>query len=563
MAEVLIYLAQRAGQVVGRDELLTAVWPRVVVGDDALTQAIIKLRKALGDDPRRPTYIETLAKRGYRLIAPVARVSERGMAFTPPPTAAPVEVAPSPPTETPPPVAAPVQAVALPPTEAPPPSAAASTQRNWRRIVIGGSLAALATGLAISIHQGWLWPAGRDTAPRAVADTVPVLVVLPLSNQSGDPQREFFSDGVTEDIIHALGRYSGLRVISSNSVQQFKQRKLTPQIVKDELGARYVVSGSVREADGQVRVTVELSNAETSRVLWSQRFEREGGGVFEIQDSIVQNIVGALAVKVTKLEHDRAATRAPSRLEAYDLVLLARSLEARAERAANRQARALIAKARELAPDYAMVYVVDSKLEYQRGDLGWFEDPAQSMRLAERAARHALTIDDPGANAHAHALLSRIHSQRGEFDQALMAADRAIALNPSDAFIVEARAETLLMLGRTDEAIVLAERALRLDPVGRYSPVKHHLPLAYFVAGQYARALAACDASLANYPSIPFLHAMRAATLVRTGQLEAARQSAAEVRRLQPNFPAAQFGNRFVVPATRERLQAALREAGL
>ena len=244
-------------------------------------------------------------------------------------------------------------------------------------------------------------------------------------------------------------------------------------------------------------------------------------------------------------------------------MLLARSLEARAERAANRQGRAQIAKARELAPDYAMVYVVESKLAYQRGDLGWVADPAHSITLAERAARHALTIDDPGANAHAHALLSRIHSVRGEFEQALAEADRATALNPSDTFIAEARAETLLMLGRTDEAIVLAERALPLDPAGRYSPNKHHLTLAYFVAGRYAQALAACEAALANYPGIPFLHAMRASILAQTGRIEEARHSAAEVRRLQPNFPAADFGNRFVAPTTRERLQAALRQAGL
>lgn len=563
VAEVLVYLAQRAGQVVSRDELLTALWPRVVVGDDALTQSIIKLRKALGDDPKRPTYIETLAKRGYRLIAPVARVSEVRVV---PPAAAPVEVAAPPPTKAPSPqVAATIEAAASPPTEAPAPAALPNRRKPWRRAVIGGGLVALtlATGVAVSIHRGWLSPVASDNAPRAVAETMPVVAVLPLTNQSGDPQREFFSDGVTNDIIHALGRYSGLRVISSNSVQQFKQREATPQMVRDKLGARYVVTGGVREAGGQLRVAIELSDAETSRVLWSERFERQGGGVFEIQDSIVQNIVGALAVKVTKLERDRAATRPPSRLEAYDLVLLARSLEARNERVANRQGRALIAKARELAPDYAMVYVVDSKLEYQRGDMGWFEDPALAMTLAERSARRALTIDDPGANAHAHALLSRIHSQRGEFDQALAEADRAIALNPSDAFIAEARAETLLMLGRTDEAIVLAERALRLDPAGRYSPVKHHLTLAYFVAGRYAEALAACDASLSSHPGIPFLHAMRAAILAQAGRLEEARQSAAEVRRLQPNFPAADFGSRFVAAATRERLQAALRQAGL
>lgn len=543
-AEVLVFMAQRAGQVVSRDELLTAVWPGVVVGDDALTQAVIKLRKALGDDAKRPAYIETLAKRGYRLIAPVGRVTEAGAA--------------------PPPI--PSNAAAISALASSPQAAASPARPKPRRLaMLGGSLAALALValLSFGIHRGWPWPIGSDNAPRATTETLPVVAVLPLSNQSGDPKRDFFSDGVTDEIIHALGRYSGLRVISRNSVQQFKQREATPKIVNSELGARYVVTGSVREADGQLRVAVELSDAQTARVLWSERFDREGGGVFEIQDSVVQNIVGALAVKVTKLERDRAATRPPSRLEAYDLVLLARSLEGKAQRSANRQGRALIARARELAPDYAMVYVVESELELQRADLGWMEDPAHGLLLAERAARQALSIDDPGANARAHAKLARIHAIRGEYERALAESERARALNPSDTFIAEAHAETLHWLGRSNEAVKLFESALRLDPAGRHSPVRHSIVGAYFAAGRYPEALAACDRALADHPDLPFLHTMRAAILAQAGRLEEARQSVAEVKRLQPNFPIAEFGNRFADPAVKARLQAALRKAGL
>jgi TolB-like protein/DNA-binding winged helix-turn-helix (wHTH) protein/Tfp pilus assembly protein PilF len=549
VAEVLVYLAQRSGQMVSREELLSAVWPGVVVGDDALTQAVIKLRKALGDDARRPAYIETLAKRGYRLIAPVARVAEAdtGASVAPPPVVAAVGSAPS-------------------PAELGPRAAASPMRREPRRsALLAGAVAALilGTGLAVGVHRDWPWPIGGDNPPRATAETLPVVAVLPLGNQSGDPRREFFSDGVTDDIIHALGRYSGLRVISRNSVQQFKQREATPQIVRDELGARYVITGGVREGDGQVRISVELSDAQTARVLWSERFEREGKAVFEIQDSIVQSVVAALAIKVTKLESDRAATRPPSRLEAYDLVLLARSLEAKAQRAANRQGRALITKARELDPDYAMVYVVASELEVQRADLGWMEDPAQGLMLAERAARHALTIDDPGANARAHAMLARIHTFRGEHERALAESERARALNPSDLFIAEIRGQTLLWTGRGNEAVALLESALRLDPAGRNSPVRHVIVLAYFVAERYPEALAACERALADHPDLPLLHTLRAAILAQTGRLEDARQAAAEVRRLQPNFPVAEFGSRLADPAPRARLQEALRKAGL
>jgi tetratricopeptide (TPR) repeat protein len=242
---------------------------------------------------------------------------------------------------------------------------------------------------------------------------------------------------------------------------------------------------------------------------------------------------------------------------------LARSLEAKAQRAANRQGRALIAKARELAPDYAMVYVVASELDVQRADQGWMEDPAQGLMQAERAARHALTIDDPGANARAHAMLARIHSFRGEHEQALAESERARTLNPSDLFIAEIRAQTLLWTGRGNEAVALLESALRLDPAGRNSPVRHVIVLAYFVAERYPEALAACERALADHPDLPLLHTLRAAILAQTGRLDEARQSAAEVRRLQPNFPVVEFGSRLADPAPRARLQEALRKAGL
>lgn len=559
VAEVLIHLARRAGQVVSRDELLAAVWPGVLVGDDALTQAIIKLRKALGDEPRRPTYIETLSKRGYRLMVPVSRAAglAADAAATPPADVAPARTLP-------PPAAAPAGPEALPPP-------AAAAQRLPGPVVASlGAVAAMvvlamvavAVALAYGGHRHWAWPIGASATPRGSADNLPVIAVLPLANHSGDRARDFFSDGVTDEIIHALGRYSGLRVISRNSVQQFKQRTASPQVVNDELGARYVVTGSVREADGRVRVAVELSDAQSARVLWSERFDGQGGEVFQIQDRIVHNIVGALAVKVTKLESDRAATRAPMRREAYDLVLLARSLEQQADRAANRKGRGLIAQARELAPDVAMVHVVDADLELQRANLGWMEDPAQGVALAERAVRRALSFDDPGAHARAHAQLARIHSLRREHALALAASEQARLLNPNDTYVAEARAETLLWNGRSQEAVALLESALRLDPAGRRSPVRHIIVGAYFVADRYPEALAACERALAEYPELPFLHVMHAALLAKVGRVDEARQAVAEVQRRQPNFPIAEFGNRFADPAVQDRFQAAFRQAG-
>jgi adenylate cyclase len=532
--EVLVYLARRAGQVVGREELLSAVWPGVIVGDDALTQAIIKLRKALGDDARQPTYIETISKRGYRLLAPVI---------------------------------------------APTASAAATSQmarragdrRKRLSLVLAG--AAIVATLAVLIVPnagrllGLSWLAGRGQTFNTPGETTvsrPIVAVLPLANQSGDPRRDYFTDGLTEDIIYALGRFSGLGVISRNAVEPFKTRPASPQAIKSELGARYLVIGSVRESDRRLRITVELSDADKGTVLWSERYEGEGKDVFEIQDRIVKNIVGALAVKVTRLEEERAASKPPQDLEAYDLALRARALLVKSDRVANRQARVLLAKALQLAPDYAEAYVLSTDAEIQRSmGYGWTEDPGQSLQRAEQYAQKVLALDDPGAQARAHGQLGVLYAAAGKLDQALAEAERAIELNPSDAFAFDTRGHTLLYAGRAEEAIASMEAALRFNPVGRNSGSAFDRALAYYTLRRYRDSLAAADAALARYPDAAFLHAIRAASLAQLGDREEARNAAARVRRFDPFFAATEFGNRFVKPEHMAHLQEGLRKAGL
>ncbi len=514
--EVLVYLAQSAGQVVGREELLSAVWPGVVVGDDALTQAIIKLRKALGDDAHLPTYIETISKRGYRLIAPVESA-----------------------------------------TEFKAPAALVPTSLLRRRLIA----IAIAGGVLLGALGAWV--ASWRSADRGAATSPPIIAVLPLSNLTGDAKREYFSDGITEDIINALGRFSGLRVISRNSVESFKTRSMSAPAIGSELGARYVVEGSVREAEGKLRVAVELSDAEKGIVLWSDRYDGEGSDVFEIQDRIVKNIVGLLAVKVTRLEQERAASKHPENLAAYDLVLRARALLLRSDRVANREARALLAKARDLAPGYAEAYVVSAMAEWERATYGWIEDPTEGILRAEQYLRRALAIDDSGANARAHGQLGLLYVALEKFDEALEEADRAIELNPSDAFAHDTRGATLLWLGRVEEAIASVETALRFNPAGRSSGTGLYRSLGYYLLGRYREALAAADAAIVRYPDAPFLHAIRAATLAQMGHTEAAQAAAARLRRLDPFFLSAQFGSGFINPEHYAHVQEGLRKAGL
>lgn len=524
--EVLVHLARYAGHVVGREELLSAVWPGVIVGDDALTQAIIKLRKALGDDAHQPKYIETISKRGYRLIAPVEGVTPSG----------PVQAAPQP---------------------------FARRHRAAIAAVAGTLVVGVAAVLAmpqIAKLVSMPWPIAADTRGGAQSAGFPTVAVLPLSNLSGDSKRDYFSDGVTEDIINALGRFSGVRVMSRNAVYGFKGKAPSPQTIRTELGARYIVQGSVREADGKVRVAVELSDADKGAQLWSERYDGEGTQLFEIQDKIAKHIVGKLHVKLTQLEQQRVFSKPTESLEAYDLVLRARSLIGRQERTANREARALLGQAQKLAPDYADVLTTQCRAEFQRAMYGWVEDVAEGARRAEELCKRALATPDPRFHTQAHAAIASIYSNQNRYEEALRHAERAIALNASDSTALYRSGGTLLYVGRIDEAIAAMETARRFEP---HSFDGYNLAVAYYVAGRYPEALAQTDALLTHIPDNASLHAIRAATLSQLGKGDEARRAADQVRRFSPTFRVEYFGNRFADPQYTHKLQEGARNAGL
>jgi tetratricopeptide (TPR) repeat protein len=227
----------------------------------------------------------------------------------------------------------------------------------------------------------------------------------------------------------------------------------------------------------------------------------------------------------------------------------------------NREARALIAQAIKLSPNYAEAYAALAFAEVQRSLFGWMEDPADGLRRAEEAARRALAIDDPGANARAHAVLGTIRSFTGNYEAALVEADRAIELNPSDAIARSLRGGVLLWTGRIEEAIAASEAARRFDP--RLSAEgMFNLALAYYLAGRYREAALTAVAVEPNTRTV-FLRVVHAAALAQLGEDEAARREAEDARRLDPFSDLRLFGRRLVNPAHREKIQQGLRKAGL
>lgn len=440
-------------------------------------------------------------------------------------------------------------------------------RRSALRILTGAALLlAMAIGawiaVADSAREARVWLASRAGMKSSqTLSARATIAVLPFANQSGDAGRDYFSDGITEDIINALGRFSGLMVMARNAVQTYKGRAVSPAEISRDLGVRYLVQGSVRQSDGTLRVAVELSDAEKGVLLWSERFDGTGQQVFEIQDQIVKNIVGTLAVKLTNLEQRRVFSKPTDSLEAYDLVLRARSPYNRIERTSNRQARDLLGQALKLAPNFAAAYVAMAEAEIQRVDLGWVEDPEESLKRGEALALKALAIDDPGAHAGAHGLLGHVYSLQGKNDQALAEANRALELNPSDAAAYASRGAVLLWLGRIDESIASTETALRFDPRLR-SSVIFNLALGYYMTGRNRDAALAADRGLITSPGLFNLHVIRAMASAELGDTDGVRQAVDQVRLLSPFFRAETYGTRFANSADREKVQRGLRKAG-
>lgn len=276
----------------------------------------------------------------------------------------------------------------------------------------------------------------------------------------------------------------------------------------------------------------------------------------------MRNIVGKLAVRLTDIEQARAFARPTESAEAYDLLLRARALRRIEQRAANREGRALLARAQKMAPDYADVWTALGEMEWDRAAYGWVEDPEGSVRRAEEYARKALEAQDPKAQARAHSLLATLRTHEGRPEDALLHTARSIAINPSDASTLFRQGHAQLVLGRVDEAIATIEGAMRFEPQPTIGP-HYQLATAYYLAGRYRDAVAYIDMVKVERPPGGEMHALRAASLAQIGELEAARRSAEQVRRTNPHFRVDEAGTRLRNPEHAAKLREGLAKAGL
>ena len=405
-------------------------------------------------------------------------------------------------------------------------------------------------------HSGSSTPASLSSS----ANILPTIAVLPLVTLADVSNEDYFADGLTEDIISALGRFSELTVRSRNAVFVYKGKNPRPEDVGRDLGVRYIVDGSIRRSPERIRISIRLSAAAAGTLLWSEQYDVAPKDIFSVQDDITRRIAGTLVSRLTDLELAKAATKPPSNLEAYDAVLRGRDLVGRLNRTANSQARALFNHAIELDPGYAPAYIGLGQVELAAVAQGWTGDPEATLQRAETLGQKAIAIDPAGAGGHA--LLGSTYIRYGDYDRALDEMRRAVKLNNSDPAAYAGLATALLWDGDVDGSVKAFETASKL---GLDFTVKDSfdLGIAYLLADRSADAIRTLERSLEHSKTDPYSNAILAAAYAAAGRQADATREAAIVRSIDPRFDSGDFGSLFRKAELREKLVAALNKAGL
>ena len=438
-------------------------------------------------------------------------------------------------------------------------------RKSWTRPALAAGLGALAVVAGVLF---WQRPWAPDVEPASIERMAfplpekPSIAVLPFDNLSGDPEQEYFADGMTDDLITDLSRLSGLFVIARNSVFTYKNKPVKVQQVAEELGVRYVLEGSVRRVGGQVRINTQLVDATTGRHLWAERYDRDYKDIFALEDEVIGRIVSALAVELTDSEQaQQDRRRETDNLEAYDLVLQARKLLTRFDRKAATEARDLLDRAIGLDPGYAEAHSLLGLYYFDAWRL-WGE--SRDKNLARALDLGTTSVELSPFDPAPHVLLAQIHQFRREFDAANVEADAAFALEPNDAITLANLGSMLRYAHRAEEAVEVVERAIRLDP---YHPPNYleWLGDAYFLLGRYDDCVQATERGVALDPDFVALHAVAAKCYAMLGNEQKAQDAAAKILRANPRFTLKAFAS--YVPFSEERdLQRnieMLRQAGV
>jgi TolB-like protein len=357
---------------------------------------------------------------------------------------------------------------------------------------------------------------------------------LPFLNLSGDPEQEYFADGVVEDIISALSRIRWLFVIARNSSFAYKGRAVDVKQVGRELGVRYVLEGSVRKAANHVRITGQLIDAMTGGHLWADRFAGTLGDIFELQDQITENVVGAIAPQLERAEIDRAKRKPTESLNAYDCFLRGMANLHRGTREAIDQALPLFHKAIGLDPNFASAYAMAAWCHFWRKLNGWMTDRSQEIAEGARLARRAVELGKDDAVALARSGTA-LHHFVGDLDGGIALLDRALVLNPNLAAAWFLGGFLRTWGGESDGAIEHFARAMRLSPLDpEMFRMQAGMALAHLFAGRFDTASSWAEKAFRDLPSFLLVVGIIAASHALAGRTDEARRAMHHLRELDP-----------------------------
>jgi len=390
----------------------------------------------------------------------------------------------------------------------------------------------------------------------------PAIAVLPFINMSGELEQEYFSDGISEDIITGLSKLRWFFVIARNS-SFTKGKSVHMRQIAEELGVGYVVEGSVRKSGDRVRITAQLNDVSTGSHIWAERYDRDLADVFAVQDEITESIVAAIEPQLYAAENFRARRKAPGSLDAWDLVMRALSHYWRVTRQDNVVAQALLEKAIAIDPNYGQALGVLATSHIFGAHMGW-GDMATVAPIAERAALAAVEADSEDPWAH-HGL-AYVYLFARRFDDSLAEFELALRLNPNFSLAQAFYGVTLCYCGRWQEGDLAARRALRLSPRDPLSALYYGIAAyAQFIGHNYDEAIRLAHESLRQRADFVGGHRVLTAAAGMAGQNEVAGIALRELRRAQPNVTLAWIANELPMkqPADREHYLEGLRRAGL
>ena len=499
--DLLLHLVSHHDRVISKDDLLQAVWDGRIVSESTITSHINAVRKAIGDTGEEQRLVRTFPRKGYRFVGEIRFC----------------EVAQAPHADVP---------------------------------VIDDSEPVLP----------------REAPPALLSlPEKPSITVLPFHNLSGDPEQEYFADGVVEDVIAALSRIRWLFVIARNSSFTYKGRAVGIKEVGQELGVRYVLEGSVRKHGNRIRITGQLIDATTGTHLWAERFEGQLNDIFELQDQITESVVGAIAPQLERAEIERSKRKPTESLCAYDYYLRGTAKLHNGTRDAIAEALQLFYRAIELDSEFASAYGMAAWCHFWRKLNGWMDDRVQEIAEGARLARLAVELgrDDAVALTRGGHALSHLV---GDIDAGIALLDRARLLNPNLAPAWYLGGILRALRGETDVAIENLAHATRLSPLDpEMFRIQVGMSLAHFFAGRFEAAADWAEKALGNLPSLLAPTALLAASHAHCGRMDKAGLAMQRLRELDPSLRISTLRDWLPIQRTEDLAQFAegLRLAGL